>query len=214
MRSRSPNSGASISPGIAHCTAVPALRPPLPQFRSHLQPQFARRPLGAQACGSASFCPARPPSARDRTASVPAKSSAAPNCSAAWRTSRRCSAGAAPPAGSLRWPGPRPPRAAAPRRTPRQHQLRRQPGQLRLPPCLLVVRQNRHLRQVLAQPRIPALEQRQQLMPDAVARVTSGIRFESPRASPGPARRYASISARVAPSSGRTMRPSGNTTCG
>jgi hypothetical protein len=47
--------------------------------------------------------------------------------------------------------------------------LRRQPGQFRVPPRLLVVRQLGHLRQMLAQPGVPALEQRQQLVADAVA---------------------------------------------
>ena len=44
------------------------------------------------------------------------------------------------------------------------------PRKLCLPPCLLIAGQHGHLRQVFAQARIPAFEQRQQLVPDAVAR--------------------------------------------
>ena len=97
MRRRTPNSGASRSPGIAtvYCGSRAAWLLPFAagtgatESLSSRAVRSARRP-----CGSASLCPARPPSARDRTASVAAKSSAAPVCCAAWRTSLRCTAGA------------------------------------------------------------------------------------------------------------------------
>ena len=47
--------------------------------------------------------------------------------------------------------------------------LRPKAGQFGLPPGLLVAGQRGHLRQVLAQLRVPALQQRQQLVADAVA---------------------------------------------
>ena len=52
--------------------------PAPPTSRSSRAVRSARKPFG-----SSSFCPARPVSASDRSASVAAKSSAAPNCSAA-----------------------------------------------------------------------------------------------------------------------------------
>jgi len=62
-------------------------------------------------------------------------------------------------------------RAPAPPNRPSHHNQLRGLRQLRLPPRLLISRQNRHLRQMLLQPRIPLLKQWQQFVPDAISRI-------------------------------------------
>ena len=108
--------------------------------------------------------------ARARSASVEGKSTAAPNCSAAWRKSRRWRAGgSAARRVTIEGKAIAGGSATAPHRAAVQQQLRCQASQFSLPPGLLVAGQLGHLRQVLAQLRVPALQQRQQLVADAVA---------------------------------------------
>ena len=155
-----PQTSRSGAPSSAESTPLPTVS------RSSRWVRSPRRPWA-----SSHFCPARPVSASVRSDSVASKSGAAPNRPAARRRIRRCSAGgsSASRATSMARPSPA---ARPPPRTgrPGKIDLRRQPLQLGLPPRLLVPRQLRHLRQVRPQPRIPALQQRQQFVPDPVAR--------------------------------------------
>jgi hypothetical protein len=158
------------------------------------------------------FWPARPARARVRRASVAGKSGAAPNCCrrvAQQPALQGRSERGQPGHVDRRGPEDRRGAAAAAHRAARQKQLRTQAGQFRLPPGLLVAGQRGHLGQMLAQARIPALQQRQQLVADAVA--GEGEVAIRGVLAPALAQRaqIGSTSARVVPSSGRRMRPSG-----
>jgi len=130
---------------------------------------------------SSSFCPACPFSASFRRDSVAAKSGSAPSCCAAYRKSLRCTPASARPASNTPAPTVAPRSSAASHRTPLEKHLRPSRA-ISAPPGLLVARQASHLCQVVAELRVPALQQRQQLMPDPVPRELR-CRFEESSAS-------------------------------
>ena len=133
IRTRTPHSGASTSPGTSIDIEPPR---PLPRSlpasrRSSRSSRWVRSP-GSPA--SSHFCPALPDSARFRSASVPSKSSAVPSrCRSETQNPALQSHRQARPAGRLRSPAPLPP--PVPRRAPavREESSVRPRGPLPLP---------------------------------------------------------------------------------
>ena len=123
------------------------------------QAQFAVGSSARRPRASSSFWPAFPVSARLRSASVAAKSSADSNCIAANRSSRRCKATAQCPNRAMSSARPSACGAAsAANRTTGKNDLRSKTRKLRLPPGFFVAGQFGHLRQMIAQPGIPGFQ--------------------------------------------------------
>ncbi len=184
---------------------------------AHLQAQFPRRPLSAQTLSEFQFLTGAACRAQELAATQSRKIQGGAKLSC-----REAQQSPLHGRGKLGKPRHIQSRARSPQRRPPPRTGR--PGKricgaslrhFRLPPGFFVARKGCHLRHMLAQSRVPALEQRQQLMPDAVAAKGQMHGSMSPPASSARARADKLPLQRAwSRAADAESRPSGNTSLG